>query len=72
MSCKYCGADPRTDSRVALRRVNRKGDIGVWVCAHPACVASLTVREQVWYQVWGQAASSQALREARAAGKPLK
>lgn len=32
MSCDKCGANPATDSTVALKRVNEKGVKGIWRC----------------------------------------
>ena len=34
--CRWCGADPAKDSRVALTRVNAKGIPGIWECV-PYC-----------------------------------
>jgi len=35
--CRWCGADPAKDSKVALTRVNEKGVPGIWECT-PYCI----------------------------------
>ena len=36
MVCRWCGANPATDSKVHLVRVNEKGVKGIWECV-PYC-----------------------------------
>lgn len=35
--CRWCGAKPFDDPRIALRRVNEKGITGIWECT-PYCI----------------------------------
>ena len=35
--CRWCGADPANDPKIALARVNEKGVIGIWECV-PYCI----------------------------------
>lgn len=35
--CRWCGANPAIDPKIALTRVNEKGVIGIWEC-NPYCI----------------------------------
>ena len=54
MVCKYCGASPALDSKVALHRISPKGKgtKGIWVCDSTACVLALDSAERDWYERW--------------------
>ena len=37
IACRWCGANPAKDPKIALGRVNEKGVPGIWECI-PYCI----------------------------------